>query len=417
MVDLIVIGQFMGSTGTVGVATGGELSDMMTPIAIAFSAGGQIYIAQLMGARQMEKVKEAIGTFLSVMMLISVIFMVVTIVFYRGILNLLNCPEEAFSQAAAYMIISAIGMPFIFGYNAICGILRGMGESKRPLIFIIVAAIVNIGLDLLMVAAFRWEAAGTAIATVMAQIASCMAAFFYMYKRRDELGIEFKPQFFKIRKEALSVILQLGIPQAARSLLVRVSLLWVNANINAYGMTVSATNSVGNKLQKFLDLYSQGASHAASAMIGQNLGAQKKDRAKKVVMCTLYISLGIAAISVGLALGCPRALFGIFTKDADVIAYGETYLKIMIAMFILSAVTNSYQAMVTGCGAAGLNFVIGVLDGVVCKIGLSVLFAYGLGMGANGFFWGISLSRLLPAIICIIYYYSGRWARRSLVKK
>lgn len=416
MVDLSVVGQFVGSVGTVGVSTGGEISDMITPISTAFATGGQIYIAQLVGAKVFEKTREAIGTFVTMMLAMSLIAMVGTILFATQILNALNCPQEAFTQAMAYMIITSIGMPFIFGYNCICGILRGMGESKRPLIFIIIAAVVNIVLDIIMVAIFKWEAAGTAIATVLAQFASFMASFIYLYKRREQLGIKFDRSFFTIKWEPCKIILQLGIPQAARSFLVRISLLWVNANINSYGLTVASINSVGNKLQKFLDVYSQGVSHAAAAMIGQNLGAKKHDRAKKVVWDTFYISLGVAVLSTIAALIIPKQLFRLFTIDSAVIDGGVGYLKIMIAMFFLSALTNSFQAMITGCGAANLNFAVGILDGVVCKIGLSLLFAGLLNMGSDGYFWAISLSRALPGVICVAYYYSGLWKNKILVK-
>ena len=139
-VDLVIIGQFAGNTGTVGVSTGGELSDLMTPVATSFAIAGQIYIAQLAGAKDHHKLKSAISTLITLLAGLSVIFMGATFLFHTGILHALNCPSEAFSEASAYMLITAAGMPFIFAYNGICAILRGMGESKRPLLFVIVAA-------------------------------------------------------------------------------------------------------------------------------------------------------------------------------------------------------------------------------------------------------------------------------------
>ena len=129
MVDLMVIGQFVGSTGTVGVSTGGEMSDMVTPVATAFAMAGQTFIAQLVGAKKDQKIKDAIGTFLTFMLILSILLAFLVIFFCRPILSLLNCPTEAFGQAETYLIITAVGFPFIFGYNAVCGILRGMGES------------------------------------------------------------------------------------------------------------------------------------------------------------------------------------------------------------------------------------------------------------------------------------------------
>lgn len=199
MADLAIIGQFVGSVGTVGVSTGGEVSDLMTPVATSVSMAGQIYIAQLAGAKDMKRVKEALGTMLTFMLLLSVFATFVPILFWRPILALLNCPEEAIAQARNYMVICSFGMPFIFGYNAICAVLRGMGESKRPLEFVAVAATVNVFLDILLVAIIPLEAAGTAIATVASQIGSCVAAFIYLCRHKENFDFELKLSYFSMK--------------------------------------------------------------------------------------------------------------------------------------------------------------------------------------------------------------------------
>lgn len=417
MVDLIIIGQFMGSTGTVGVSTGGELSDIMTPIATAFATAGQIYIAQLVGAKDERRVKETVGTLITMMLVISLVFAVGSIVFCNQILALLNCPEEALVQARAYMIITAVGMPFIFGYNAVCGILRGMGESKRPMYFIIVAAVTNIFLDVLLVAVFRLEAAGTAIATVMSQFGSFAAAFLYMYHRKEQFDFEWRLSFFKVRREPFWIILKLGVPQLVRVTLVRFSMLWVNANINAYGLTVSATNSIGNKINKFLEVFAQGIDSAAGAMIGQNLGARKTDRAKRVVWVTLGCTMVIAVVCIGLVLLCPNALYSLFTADEAVIEFGVTYLQILAVGIFVSCLIGPFNAMITGCGFASMGFVIGILDGVICRIGFSLLFLNVFDMGALSYFWGTSCCRILPCLLCFGYFMSGKWATRKLLSE
>lgn len=415
MVDLIVIGRFMGSVGTVSVSTGGEMSDLVTPIATGFSMAGQIYIAQLAGAKEDGKVKETVGTLLTVMFLTALALMAAAILFCKPILMLLNCPPEAMGQAQWYLTITALGFPFIFGYNAVCGVLRGMGESKHPLIFVMVAGVVNIVLDILLVVVFDLQAAGTAIATAMSQFGAFAAAFWFMWKRKERFDFEWKRSYFTIKKELAVVIFELAIPQVVRSMLVRFSLLWVNSNINAYGLAVSATNSVGNKIQKFAEVFMSGVDTASSSMIGQNLGARKTERAGKVTLCTLAMTLSCAAVVSVLCLLAPAQIFGIFTTDPAVEALGAVYLRIMIIHFFASAVTGALQAMVTGSGFVSLGFAIGVLDGVVCKIGLSILFVNILHMGYTGYFLGIGCSRILPGILCGCYYVSGRWKTRKLL--
>ncbi|MCC8045951.1 MAG: MATE family efflux transporter [Clostridiales bacterium] len=415
MVDLAVIGQFVGSTGTVGVSTGGEISDFMTPLATAFAMSGQVYVAQLMGSGQKEKAQKTIGTLLSIMFLASFICMAVTFVFHRQILTLLNCPEEAWSQARTYMIITVAGMPFIFGYNGVCGVLRGMGESQKPLIFISVAAVVNVILDLLLVAVFRMEAAGAAIATVMAQVGSFAAAFWFLYKNREMMGFELKPSYFKIEKEAAKKIIVLAIPQMVRSSLVRFSMLWVNSNVNAYGLTAAATNSVGNKIQKFMEVFMQGVETAASSMVGQNLGAKKPKRARDCILCTFAFCMGVAAISSVMFVCIPKQLYSIFTSDPEVLEFGVTYLRIMVMTIFVAGITGSFQSMVTGCGFVSLGFVLGIIDGVVSRIGFSLLFLNVFNMGVTSYFWGTAFSRTLTGVIVVGYFISGKWKTRKLL--
>lgn len=417
MVDLIVIGQFVGNIGTVGVNTGGEVADLVTPVAMGFATAGQIYIAQLFGAGHDQKVKRTVGTLLSFMTLVSIILMAGAIIFCRPILQLLNCPDQAMGQAGSYMIITAIGYPFIFGYNAVCGILRGMGESKKPLFFILVAAGVNIVLDLLLVAVFRMEAAGTAIATAASQMGAFLAAFYFMWKKRDRFDFEVKLSYFKMEGDILKVLVKLGIPQVVRSMFVRTGMIWVNSNANAFGLVVSATNSVGNKLQKFLEVFIQGIDTASASMVGQNLGAKKIQRAGKTTICTYIAATVCAGFSALVCLAIPHEIFGIFTQDQGVIELGATFLRIFILHFFASALTGSFQAMVTGCGFVELGFVLGFLDGLVCKIGFGLLFMNVLHMGYTGLWWGVSCSRILPGCICVAYFLSGKWKTRKLLSE
>jgi len=171
-VDLIVIGHFAGSEGTVGTSTGGDYSNLITMISMGFSMAAQVYIGQLAGAKDFSKLRQTIGTLFTLMLGCSTVFAIVGVIFAKWFLVMLNTPQEAFKQAYDYMIVTSIGMPFVFGYSAVCGVMRGMGESKRPLYFVLISAVANIFLDLLFVAVFKLAAFGTALATVIAQAVS-----------------------------------------------------------------------------------------------------------------------------------------------------------------------------------------------------------------------------------------------------
>ena len=442
LVDLAVAGKYVGAIGTVGVNTGSELADIILILSTAFATSGQIYMSQQIGAKDEEGIKHTIGTLLTFTTSIAILAMIGSIAFSNTFLKAINCPEDAFGQARSYMIISAFGFPFVFGYNAVCGILRGMGDSQRPLLFVSIAATVNIFADLLFVIVFRMEAAGTALATVLSQFGSFAAAFIYLKKREESFGIKFDFSIIKLNASTLGILLKLAIPQIARATFVRSSLLWINANLNAYGTAVSAANGVGNKIQKFSELAISGVDQASGAMIGQNLGAKKPDRAKKVTLCTLATTMACALVVSVIGLLFPRQIFGLFSNDELVLSISVVYMQFMVIHFFSSAFVGAFQAMVTGCGFVSLGFGIGILDGVVCKIGLSLIFvpmfenlvngslfaaicsqipveslASTGSYGYVGYFLAIACSRILPGFLCFGYFLSGKWRTRKLLVK
>lgn len=414
-VDMAVIGHYVGSTGTVGVSSGGEVATLVTFIATAFGSAGQIYVAQLAGAKDSKSISETIGTSLVFMAIVSLVCTVVSIVFCKVFLTWLNTPAEAMGQAVSYMIIVSLGLPFIFGYNAVCGILRGIGEAKRPLLFVAIAATANIIMDLLLVMVFRMEAAGTAIATVIAQIASFVASLVFLYRKKDHLGLDFSVKGLKIHSKHLKVLLELGIPLTAHSALIHGTQIICASHVNAFGLVASATNSIGNKVQKLINVVTMSINSGAGAMVGQNLGAKKIDRAKKIVFTTMGLVAVFACISSFIALVFPRQAFGIFTKDLEVIEFGVTYLRINLIVFALSPFQGSFGSLITGSGHTKLNFLAGLLDGVILRLGISFFMAYTLNMGVVGFFFGNALARLGPTTVGTIYYLSGKWKTRKLL--
>lgn len=416
-VDLIVIGKFAGSAGTVGTGTGGELANFLTLIGMGFSGAGQVYIAQLAGAKQQEKVRRAIGTLLTLMISASVVLGVAGSLVTRPFLNLINTPAEAFEPAREYMIVTCLGMPFVFGYNAVCGILRGMGESKRPLEFVIVAAVVNVVLDILFVAVFKLGCFGTALATVLAQAASFFMALRFMYRSRVEMGFEFKAQNFKPYAEQTKVILRLGLLKAAQGALINVSMLYCSAQVNSFGLVAAAVNNIGNKITRFSNIVTTSVDTGAAAIIGQSLGAGKPERAKKTVYSALIIAMAITVVNCVLALTIPRGIFRVFSDDPAVIEFGVTYMHISLITFVLAGFMGPYGAMITGDGNAVYGFIIGILDSVVLRIGISIVLAQVFDMGVLGYFYGIALGRVAPTIMSVAYFYSNRWRKRKLLSE
>lgn len=408
-VDVVVIGKFAGTTGTVGVSNGGEAATLITFIGLSFGSAAQIYISQLTGAKDFQSISEAIITAILFSVILALVLTAACIFGCDMVLTWLNCPEEAFSQARDYMVIVSVGLPFVFGYNVICGILRGLGEVKRPLLFILIASVSNIFLDLLFVAVLHLDAAGTAIATVAAQLASFVAAFLFLYRNRVHLHISFGLRSWKFHPVHLEILLKLGIPMSVQAVFIHFTQLICTSSINTYGLTASATNSIGGKIQKLITVFITSITNGSGAIIGQNIGAQKIDRARKVVYTTLACSSVVSLFACAIAIFLPRHAFSLFTDDAAVIEMGVTYMHICLIIFILGPIQGSYHAIITGVGNAKLNLISGLLDGIVLRLGISYVLAYGMNMGVVGFFYGNALARLAPTVISIVYFYSNRW--------
>ena len=420
-VDMMVIGQYVGSIGSNAVSNGGQIATLITFIATAFGSAGQIYVSQLYGAKNHRAINETLATALILMMGMSLAFTAVCLVLCRQMLGWINCPQEAFAQAESYMLVVSLGLPAVFGYNMVCGILRGMGEAKRPLLFITVAAVSNVILDLLLVAVIPLGVTGTAIATIAAQYMSFGAAAVYLYRRRKQFDLKISRKTIKVSKVHLKALLQLGIPLTAQTSLIHVSLLICTGLINAFGLVASTTNSIGNHITKLANIFTSSINQGAGAMMGQNIGAKKYHRVRKILYVTLCCSLVCGLIASAIVILFPGEVYGLFLTSTDenyeaILELGIVYLRYHVIVFILSAIQGAYQSVVTGTGNAKLGMIAGLLDGVVLRLGFSFLLAYTAGMDVEGFFLANGLARFGPILVGAIYYYSGKWKNYDLLK-
>ena len=418
VVDSIVVGQVCGSAGLSAVSIGGQMVQLVTSVCMGFSNGGQVLVSQHVGAKDSEGVGKVVGTMFSFIAILALVLALVCIIFRRTFLGWMNTPPEAFDQAARYMLVCSFGYVFVSGYNSCCGLLRGVGDSKRPLIYIGVSSVINLILDLIFVGAFRMEAQGAAIATVIAQIIACFVAFRSVLGHRDEFGLGDVRAAFRMDRQMLRSFLKLGIPMAIQTCAIQLSQLFVNSFINSYGVAASAAMGVGRKLQQFCNIVSMGVRQAASSMIGQNFGAGKNERVSKIVHTAVLVSLCASAVFSSAALLFPRQIFAIFTTDAEVLSLAPTLMKILVLAFFASAFMSGYLALIQGIGFASLFMVIALLDGIVFRIGLSMLFGVWMDWGLNGLFLGNNLAIYATAIPAGIYFYMGTWKKRkALVRR
>ena len=319
MVDMIVVGKYVGSVGLSAVSIGGDILNMLTFVAMGFSSAGQIIISQYTGAGRKDKVTKLIGTMFTFLLICALTIMVLGMTFHEWVIRLLNTPTEAFADVKSYVLVCLSGLVFIYGYNMVSAVLRGMGDSKHPFQFIATAAIVNLVLDLLFVGSWGMGAMGAALATVIGQAVSFISSIVLLYRMREQFGFDFKLTSFRIHKDVFKPMISLGIPMVIQSAAINFSKMFVHAWINSYGVVISAVSGVGNKLGNIVNMFGNAFSTAGGAMNGQSIGAAKYDRVPKVIGTTFVINATVAAIFSAAVFFFPDAVFGVFTDDMAVL--------------------------------------------------------------------------------------------------
>lgn len=409
IVDMVVVGQVIGGNGMSAVATGGNVLSILNFVVMGFAGAGQIIIARSVGQKDMEAVKRTIGTMFT-LLLTAAIVMSLICYFVRGwLLNLVNTPAEAYDYTMDYTIVCMIGLIFIYGYNIVSAIMRGMGDSKRPFMFVAIASIVNIILDILFVAVFNMEVIGAALATVIGQAVSFIFAMIYFYKNKESFGFDFKLRSFIPDFETIKRLCALGIPMAIQSAAITISMTVVAAWVNSFGVVASACAGVLNKLNLLVGILSMSLTTAAGSMVGQNLGARKYDRISKILLWASGCALAIVSIYIAVLVSFPELMVGLFTSDEAIL---ESAAIIILPSIVnaFGAVTRTYGfAIINGSGNSKLNLLIAIIDGMIARISLAYILGWKCEMGPQGFWLGDAIAGFMPFIIGLSFYISGKW--------
>ncbi len=416
MVDMIIVGNVMGKVGTAAVTVGGDVTNLLTFVSIGFASAGQVLIARYIGARERHKIGRFVGTMSSFLFVCAVVISILGLVFQTPLLRLMNTPEEAYEGAAAYSSTCMMGLVFIYGYNIVSAILRGMGDSKHPLFFIGIAAGINVVLDLCFVVGLGMGAGGAALATVISQALSFILCTVFLVKKREQfaLNISFR-DFLVWDRGMLAAFVKLGTPMAIKFASVQVSKLFVNSWINSYGIAVSAFAGIANKLASVVNLFSNAMNTAGSTMVGQNIVAGKFDRVNRILKNLLFITMSIVLVFCVLICLFPEQIFGLFTEDSDgdVLALARGYVPIALLMFLASSLRATMNALINGSGNTTINFITAILDGLVLRIGLALLFGLALNMKHTGFWLGDALAGFTPFVLGIVFYLTGLWKKSA----
>ena len=415
-VDMLVVGQFAGAAAMSGVNIGGQVSFLITNMVFGLSVGATVLIGQYMGADDRKSMHETIATLFVSLLVAAVGITIVMIGLQTPILKLIQTPKESFGEAKIYFFISMLGTIFIFGYNALSAVMRGMGDSKNPLVFVGVACVVNIVLDLLFVAAFKMGAAGAALATVISQAISMILCIIYL--KRNNFIFDFSLESFKgATKEKLKLILKVGLPTSVQNVAVSVSFLFLTTLVNSLGVMASAAVGAVGKLNGFAILPGVAMSTSVSAMAAQNIGAQKYERATKTMFVGMTIALLISVVIFALITLFPEACMSLFSTEPELIACGVEYLKSFKYDYFFAPICFCFNGLFIGSGHTTFSLVNGIMSSILFRIPASYLFGIMMGMGLFGVGLGAPIASFAAMLFGLFFFLAGKWKTRVVHKE
>ena len=412
-IDMVIVGNYVGTAGLSAVSQSSQIINCCTMLCLGISSAGQVLVSQVLGSGKRKELNGIIGTLFSIITIFTVILSAAILLFCKPFLTLINVPPESFEMATEYLVICTAGLVLTAGYNTVSSILRGMGDSKRPLLFIAIASVINLVLDYVFTGLWGWGVAGAAWATIIGQAASFLFSIFYLYNHKQEFGFDFKLKSLIPNKKYTNMIVALGTPMAIQSGFINVSMLFVNSLINSVGVVASATFGVGVRIDDIINKLCMGIQYAVVPMISQNFGAGERKRVQKTVYWAWIYSGAFTVICILLYLFFGRELFTLFSSDPAVHEMSGTFISAILWMFPAFAIMRGSGAFVQGIGNARFSMVLAILDGVVLRIGLSWLIGIVFDLGFYGFVLGYGLAPYGFALPSMIYFFSGIWKKRK----
>ena len=399
-VDSMILGNFVGSNALAAVGTSLPVVQMMIAFFMGLSVGASILIAQAYGGKDFVRLQRVINTIYTLTFCISALIAVVGVIFTPVMLRMLSTPEETFEMAQAYMRVTFVGIVSMMMYQLVRSTLNGTGDSRSLFVILFICSVINIGLDLLFVAVFRWGVQGVAWAQIIAQSSSVAFGVWKINRDNDTFGIRLRDM--RINKDSLANIFRLGIPAGTQNTLQAVGNTMVQGIINGFGRVIMAANLAVIKVDSLCTLPIATFGAAITVYVGQNVGAKKYDRIQKGVWATLWMSCAFSIV-----VGAILFLWGnyplmMFTQEADVIAAGMDKFHIVAPFYVTMAIYGVLSGAVRGQGKTTVPMIIAISTMFLGRVP-AAYFLPNL-IGANGLHWSLSIQWALEAVIIIIYY-------------
>jgi len=408
MVDSIVVGNYVGKLALAAVGTGFPIIFMMAAMFIGLGIGATILISQYIGAGDMDSVQKTAQTIYTAMILGSIPISIIGIFMSEPILILINTPAEALSMAKIYMMIIFGGMIGSIGYNVNAGILQGFGDSKSSLLFLAIATVINVVLDLLFVIVFRWDVAGVAIATIIAQSASWLFGIGYMRKKYEVLN--FSIFRFHFDRDIFKRIIKLGLPTGVQQTLFAVGIMSLQSLVNSYGSDFIAGYNAANKIDTFAFMPIQSFSNAVTTFTGQNIGAKRMDRVHKGAVTAIGLSVAVC-IACLVIIPFGPFLLGMFNSDPAVIEAGMIYLNSVMPTIAILAIVFTLNSVIRGAGESVVPMIGAIVSLWLGRVPAAYYIADNF--GKKYIFLSYAIGWIFWLLITGPYYLSGRWKTKS----
>lgn len=412
MVDSIIVGNFVGPNALGAIGTTNSLNFLFFSLVAGLSVGIGIIVAQFFGSNNEEKVKDTIGNAIWIVLISSVIMACIGFFVAKPVLVLLRTDKVILGDATAYLKVTSIGICCTGLYNGVSSILRALGDSKTPLIFLISASLVNVVLDLWFVLGLGWGVVGAGVATAFSQFLSAVTCIFYAYKSNTYFRL--KKKNFKLNSYIVEKSLRLGIPVALQNSLIAFSLIVLQAIVNGYGATFTTAFTVISRIETLVQQPFMSLGAAVSTYTGQNLGAGKTDRVVKGFNSSNVMNGIFSAVVLVLFWTFTSPIVSIFGKDVEVLRIASDGLRITSCFYVFLGLIYTTRNVLNGAGDAMFSLFTGIVE-CIGRVG----FAYPLTLipflGSYGVFVATGITWMLNGLFSLIRYKRGKWKTINLV--
>lgn len=412
IIDSIVVGNVVGADALAAVGASTSITMLFVMIATGTGIGCSVVISQLFGAKRLEQMKTAISTALISILVFSIILSVIGMVINRGILTLMGTPEDIFGDAVIYLQIYFYGFVFLFLYNAFSAIFNALGDSVKPLLFLIFSSLLNIALDIYFVVSLKMGVAGVAWATLIAQGVSAVLSFVFLMKKLKGIKTE---KFATFDTAMLKNMVKVAIPTIIQQSIISIGMILIQAAVNRFGSTFLAGYTAAIKIDGIAIVPMVAVGNAMSTYVAQNMGARKPERISKGYRICLAMAAGIGIIIAIIFFFCGEQFVGLFmdsTTGAEAIAIGAKYLSVVSIFYFVMGTMNVSNGILRGAGDMKWFLACSLVN-----LFIRVTLTYALADVTNGMIimWSSPIGWFVGLMISVIRYFQGGWKNKQLV--